>query len=158
MINLGKVRTKIMYLIWNQKFLLHSQGEWVWLAPKKNDEFEVPYAGRVLRTHSGKTLVVDDDGQETWVEDSEVGQFLVNLWTMEDNQSKYFFSLYASIGYQTDSCNVTKNGGRYDNAGWPTGVCHSAQSDCALSPETNLRKLMDCDGFRVCFDSFYRSR
>nr|XP_029708948.1 myosin-VIIa-like isoform X1 [Aedes albopictus] len=47
-------------------------GEWVWLAPKKNDEFEVPYAGRVLRTHSGKTLIVDDDGNEAWVTDSEV--------------------------------------------------------------------------------------
>ncbi|XP_065072621.1 myosin-VIIa-like isoform X2 [Ochlerotatus camptorhynchus] len=47
-------------------------GEWVWLAPKKIDEFEVPYAGRVLRTHSGQTLVVDDDGQETWVKDNEV--------------------------------------------------------------------------------------
>lgn len=45
----------------------------MWLAPKKNDEFEVPYAGRVLRTHSGKTLIVDDDGNEAWVTDSEVG-------------------------------------------------------------------------------------
>lgn len=44
----------------------------MWLAPKKNDEFEVPYAGRVLRTHSGKTLIVDDDGNEAWVTDSEV--------------------------------------------------------------------------------------
>ncbi|EDS33296.1 myosin vii [Culex quinquefasciatus] len=48
------------------------QGEWVWLAPKQNSEFEIPYAGRVLRTHSGKTLIVDDDGTESWVKDSEV--------------------------------------------------------------------------------------
>uniref|UniRef100_A0A1Q3FYL2 Putative myosin class v heavy chain n=1 Tax=Culex tarsalis TaxID=7177 RepID=A0A1Q3FYL2_CULTA len=47
-------------------------GEWVWLAPKQNSEFEIPYAGRVLRTHSGKTLIVDDDGTESWVKDGEV--------------------------------------------------------------------------------------
>ncbi|XP_062547434.1 myosin-VIIa-like isoform X2 [Armigeres subalbatus] len=47
-------------------------GEWVWLAPKNHDEFEIPYAGRVLRTHSGKTLIVDDDGQEVWVTDSDI--------------------------------------------------------------------------------------
>lgn len=51
----------------------------MWLAPKKNDEFEVPYAGRVLRTHSGKTLIVDDDGNETWVTDSEVGLVSIGI-------------------------------------------------------------------------------
>ncbi|XP_058816281.1 myosin-VIIa-like [Topomyia yanbarensis] len=48
------------------------KGEWVWLASKQNNEFEIPYAGRVIRTHSGKTLIVDDDDNEVWVKDSEV--------------------------------------------------------------------------------------
>ncbi|XP_058450683.1 myosin-VIIa-like [Malaya genurostris] len=47
-------------------------GEWVWVAPKQNSEFEIPYAGRVLRTDSGKTQIIDDDGKEVWVKDSEV--------------------------------------------------------------------------------------
>ncbi|XP_053696662.1 myosin-VIIa-like [Sabethes cyaneus] len=47
-------------------------GEWVWLAPKLSNEFEIPYAGRVLRTHSGKTLIADDDGNEEWINDKEV--------------------------------------------------------------------------------------
>ncbi|XP_052868505.1 myosin-VIIa-like [Anopheles cruzii] len=47
-------------------------GELVWLQPKKKDEFELPYAGRVLRTHDGRTLVINDDGEEFWVKDGEI--------------------------------------------------------------------------------------
>ncbi|XP_058123713.1 myosin-VIIa-like isoform X2 [Anopheles ziemanni] len=47
-------------------------GEWVWLQQKNKDEFELPYAGRVLRTHEGRTLVVNDDGEEFWVKDKEI--------------------------------------------------------------------------------------
>ncbi|XP_055591765.1 myosin-VIIa-like [Uranotaenia lowii] len=48
-------------------------GEWVWLvAKKKNTEFDIPYAGRVVRTHAGKTLIVDDEGIESWVKDDEI--------------------------------------------------------------------------------------
>ncbi|XP_053673304.1 myosin-VIIa-like [Anopheles nili] len=47
-------------------------GELVWLQPKQTSEFELPYAGRVLRTHEGRTLVVTDDGTELWVKDAEI--------------------------------------------------------------------------------------
>ncbi|XP_040163655.1 myosin-VIIa-like isoform X1 [Anopheles arabiensis] len=47
-------------------------GEWVWIQPKQKHEFELPYAGRVLRTHEGRTLVANDDGEEFWVKDAEI--------------------------------------------------------------------------------------
>ncbi|XP_050076412.1 myosin-VIIa-like isoform X2 [Anopheles maculipalpis] len=47
-------------------------GEWVWIQPKHKHEFELPYAGRVLRTHEGRTLVANDDGEEFWVKDAEI--------------------------------------------------------------------------------------
>uniref|UniRef100_A0A182W6G5 Myosin motor domain-containing protein n=1 Tax=Anopheles minimus TaxID=112268 RepID=A0A182W6G5_9DIPT len=47
-------------------------GEWVWIHPKHKHEFELPYAGRVLRTHEGRTLVTNDDGEEFWVKDAEI--------------------------------------------------------------------------------------
>ncbi|XP_035917613.1 myosin-VIIa-like isoform X3 [Anopheles stephensi] len=47
-------------------------GEWVWIQPKQKHEFELPYAGRVLRTHEGRTLVANDDGEEFWIKDAEI--------------------------------------------------------------------------------------
>ncbi|XP_050087157.1 myosin-VIIa-like isoform X1 [Anopheles aquasalis] len=46
-------------------------GEWVWLQPKTSNEFALPYAGRVLRTHDGRTLI-NDGAEEFWVKDNEI--------------------------------------------------------------------------------------
>lgn len=115
----------------------------MWLTPKQNSEFEIPYAGRVLRTHSGKTLIVDDDGTESWVKDSEVRivkPLCVQAGSYPGNG--FLFILFCCPGYQADARHVTADSSRYDNAGRPAGICHFAKFDCSIPPKANLRKCV----------------
>lgn len=51
---------------------LFRQGEWVWVKPATKDIYELPFAGKVLRTDKEKSLVLDDDDKEVWVANSQV--------------------------------------------------------------------------------------
>lgn len=51
---------------------LFRQGEWVWVKPVTKDIYELPFAGKVLRTDKEKSLVLNDDDKEVWVANSQV--------------------------------------------------------------------------------------
>ncbi|XP_046852385.1 myosin-VIIa-like [Xenia sp. Carnegie-2017] len=48
-------------------------GEHVWIAPEKNGEFDVAIGGIVKLSDSGQIIIVDDEGQEHWLNTKDAG-------------------------------------------------------------------------------------
>ncbi|XP_059618501.1 unconventional myosin-VIIa-like isoform X2 [Phlebotomus argentipes] len=65
---------------------LERHGDWVWIKPPSNGEFDIPIGCKIVRTDRGKTLVCDDDDQESWVNSDQVlkGMHLSSQKGVED--------------------------------------------------------------------------
>lgn len=52
--------------------MLSNQGEWVWVKPSTKDFYDLPFAGKILRTDKEKSLILNDDDQEVWISTNQV--------------------------------------------------------------------------------------
>lgn len=51
---------------------LFNQGDWVWVSPSTSGEFDVPYAGKIIKLDRNRILLMNDNGQETWIKAADI--------------------------------------------------------------------------------------
>lgn len=56
-----------IYAVWVNNFIGKFQGDYIWIEPVSNREFDVAIGARVLATEGRRIRVRDDDGQEQWL-------------------------------------------------------------------------------------------
>ncbi|XP_055711139.1 unconventional myosin-VIIa-like isoform X2 [Phlebotomus papatasi] len=65
---------------------IDQQGDWVWIKPPSNGEFDIPTGCKIVRTDRGRTLVCDDNDHEYWIPSDQVlkGMHLTSQRGVED--------------------------------------------------------------------------
>lgn len=68
------------------KFFFFFKGEYVWIKPPQDGEFDVPIGAKVLARDAKRIKIVDDDGRESWIPSQEMlrPMHITSIQSVED--------------------------------------------------------------------------